>query len=207
LPATLKARHSHSTSTSLALHGSTPYYVPPEISLTLNGPMELFFPHATTELVVKTPRYLIRNSSSNYLLFLYLLPKFPIDYYVNTYFTKRFVDVGYVERIILREGANITLIGSAELRLRDSIAITPTISLEDNRLVINTKDTPKLNVYGHRIEIKNNEGEELKAKKKFASVLEISPAKDTSVRESRLPFELPLNDSRIATIQVHTLFL
>ena len=110
------------------------------------------------------------------------------------------MDVGYVERIILKEGANVTLTGSAELRLRDSISISP--SLDDNRLIINTKDIPKLNIYGHRVEIKNNDGEELKVKKKYASVLEVAPAKDTLVKEGRLPFEIPLNDSRIETIQV-----
>jgi len=162
------SRRSRSSSNSLALHGSSPYYIPPEISLTLNGPMELYFPQATTELVVKTPR---------------------------------FVDVGYVDRLILKEGANLTLTGSSELRLRESLAIYPTMSIDDNRLVINTKETPKFNVYGHRIEIKNNEGEELKVKKKFSSVLEVTPTKTTSVRPINLPFEIPLNDSRIETIK------
>ena len=109
-----------------------------------------------------------------------------------------------MERIILKEGANITLTGSSELRLRESLAILATTSIEDNHLLINAKDTPKLNVYGHRVEITSDEGsEELKVRKKFSSVLEVSSSKDSPVKEGRLPFDLSWNDSRIATIKVH----
>lgn len=155
-------------STALTLHGSQPTYTPPEISLTLHGPMELFFPHATTELSIKTPRY---------------------------------VDVGFVERIIIAEGANITLSGPVELRLRDSISIDTSILVEDDRLVINTKDKPRVNVYGHRIEISNADGQ-LKVQKKSSSVVEISPSSNTVVLTSRVPFEIPLNDSRIETVKM-----
>lgn len=154
-------------SAALTLHGSQPTYTPPEISLTLHGPMELFFPHATTELSIKTPRY---------------------------------VDVGYVDRIIVTEGANITLSGPVELRLRDSISVDTSFSVDDEKLVINTKDKPRINVYGHRIEISNADGQ-LKVQKKSSSVVEISPSSSTVVMTSHVPFEIPLNDSRIETVK------
>jgi hypothetical protein len=155
-------------STALTLHGSQPTYAPPEISLTLRGPMELYFPHATTELSIKTPRY---------------------------------VDVGFVDRIIVAEGANITLSGPAELRLRDSLSVDTSISVEDDKLVINTKDKARINVYGHRIEISNADGH-LKVQKKSSSVVEISPSmSNTVVHNSHVPFEISLNDSRVDTVK------
>jgi hypothetical protein len=112
-----------------------------------------------------------------------------------------------VDRIILKEGVNITLTGSVELRLRESISIEPSVSIEDNKLVIDTQDQPKLNVYGQRIEIKNVNGGELKVQKKYGSVLEVTSAGSAVVINGRLPFEIPLNDSRIETLKVRIYFI
>lgn len=107
-----------------------------------------------------------------------------------------------MDRIVLAEGVNITLSGSVELRLRESLSIDTAISFEDNQLVINTKDKPKINVYGHRIEISNATSERLKVQKKFSSVVEISSADPAVVRADHTRLVIPLNDSRIETIKV-----
>jgi hypothetical protein len=121
----------------------------------------------------------------------------------------RYVDVGFVDRIIVTEGANITLSGPVELRLRDSLSIDTSVSIEDDKLVINSKDKPKINVYGHCIEITNSSAyEHLKVQKKSASVVEISPSGSTVVKTGPVPFEIPFNDSRIETVKVsNVLFL
>jgi hypothetical protein len=147
----------------------------PELSLTLRGPLEMYFPDSSTQIHIKTPRE---------------------------------VDVGLVDKIVLGDGVNVSISGMTELRLKESLAIEVTPQPNEEKIVVGVKQVPKINVFGSLIDITNpNEEERLKVRGRSFSELEITSGSEKAVKKAggrgiHLPFEIPLNDSRLQTIQL-----
>lgn len=115
----------------------------------------------------------------------------------------REVDVGYVNKITLANGVNMTVSGFHELYLTEPLTLSSPPTIVDGSLQMAVKSTPKVAFVGRTVEITNVSADEpLKVKKKGYSEIEIVSATDTPISTELAPFELSINDSRVQTLQV-----